>query len=917
MITRKTFPSHICLRCQSRLARLSKSYNSQFAIRSASTDADSSPTPKPLPAKRLPPRSDIRQHRLFLVPHGRLGQPTHRHYKFIRKDDADFYGHTGQKLLGEREKLQIKTLGKPTDVIILRGSKISHYSPRQRYIPDNGQQNIDIIARLDRERGLVDQTEVEKNIDEFRPKENEEPKTRKEFNAFVDKLQNAFNSPQLEEYIGSFEGKLTLQTPPEFSPRSSLLDPIDPSCYADDALVLVETPWLPETSAPNGYLEEKLSLRGYALASHTKKQRLVVKLLRECWKLELPDVVSWVGHIDLLLRPGDVEHLAQSPLLEAMLEKILPKDDEGVELYHETNIVRVTGTYRHCGKAVKLIKDTLKMITRKTISLSKLFSASQGGISGVWQHTPDDIATWADRHFDEATLEELGKLTNCYISISKGKSMSGKKSRKSIQTQTKDVDILLSCIYRESWRSSRNDMAQRLLLSSDPFTSFPSRTHHVLGCRQVPNWNAGIFAASTAQDLPWKQKLREWTRWIAPVRSTTAQSGDEKEKRATKDVAKSQAHGPYPSGDEIESSAELQEKTSTIPMEDENWETESHVNSSAVFGRILHSHSKTSTSNQPTSPWGTIHTLRAFSTELPNVNDVLRRASLHPKGNRETLTLRFIPNPCAINPTTKEPIGLHVLSQYPPINMHFDIHEDQPLHLRSVEAITQEVKSDLMLPDQAVDVRFLRHSFRQLKPQKFNMPAITDFMKGSYMTRKARRLDIPPTINLPTLALTPTEEQSGTSNGVEYVFAEREVRSTLFLTYNDWALECTHIVGGKSSGTRSELSMKHINDSSESTQVELYDAALSLAESFGSSTGTHSRQSALEDGAPLISCINAKRQVVTPLIRTLSSRKFAEHLARPQRDRVLRVGWEPQKTKKAKGSKNRKKKTHLKQEKEA
>ncbi|EHL01005.1 hypothetical protein M7I_3032 [Glarea lozoyensis 74030] len=317
--------------------------------------------------------------------------------------------------------------------------EMSKSSGTARYIPDNGQQNIDIIARLDRERGLVDQTEVEKNIDEFRPKENEEPKTRKEFNAFVDKLQNAFNSPQLEEYIGSFEGKLTLQTPPEFSPRSSLLDPIDPSCYADDALVLVETPWLPETSAPNGYLEEKLSLRGYALASHTKKQRLVVKLLRECWKLELPDVVSWVGHIDLLLRPGDVEHLAQSPLLEAMLEKILPKDDEGVELYHETNIVRVTGTYRHCGKAVKLIKDTLKMITRKTISLSKLFSASQGGISGVWQHTPDDIATWADRHFDEATLEELGKLTNCYISISKGKSMSGKKSRKSIQTQTKDV----------------------------------------------------------------------------------------------------------------------------------------------------------------------------------------------------------------------------------------------------------------------------------------------------------------------------------------------------------------------------------------------------------------------------------------------------------------------------------------------
>jgi hypothetical protein len=122
-----------------------------------------------------------------------------------------------------------------------------------------------------------------------------------------------------------------------------------------------------------------------------------------------------------------------------MLDKILPKDDEGIELYHESNIVRVTGTYRHCEKAVKLIKDTLKIITRQTIPLSKLFPASHGGLSGRWQHTPDDIAKWANRNFDDATLKQLGDLTNCHVSISTGKSLSVKKSGKKIQNQTKDV----------------------------------------------------------------------------------------------------------------------------------------------------------------------------------------------------------------------------------------------------------------------------------------------------------------------------------------------------------------------------------------------------------------------------------------------------------------------------------------------
>jgi hypothetical protein len=327
MITRKASASHICLRCQRRLANPSSSYRYRLAFQSTNTGTDPSSAPES-PSTSEPPgngehttapssrrrRSQVHQKLvpLPLYKHGRGPASSEgvKRYKVVQEDRSDFYGHSGQQKVGNREQVEINTLGKSTNVIVLRESKITRYDGTIYTPPAQQAEQVDIIARLDEERGLTSQTEIEQNINEFRPEHGQEPKTRAEFNKLVDKIQAAFTSSQIERYMGTFEGKRTLQAAPESGPALPLSAHDGASSISYKGLILKETPWIGETTHSTGYLEEKLSLRGYVLASHTNKHRLVVQLLRECWMLELPNVVVSLGHVDLLLRRGDVQLLS-------------------------------------------------------------------------------------------------------------------------------------------------------------------------------------------------------------------------------------------------------------------------------------------------------------------------------------------------------------------------------------------------------------------------------------------------------------------------------------------------------------------------------------------------------------------------------------------------------------------------------
>jgi hypothetical protein len=116
-----------------------------------------------------------------------------------------------------------------------------------------------------------------------------------------------------------------------------------------------------------------------------------------------------------------------SSVLDNIRDNILLNDDESIETFPESNIVRVTGTSVKCESAVKLIKETLQNIARTSISITDLFPVIRGKNFNTLKHVRGNLELWANRQFDDATLRELGKLTNSFVTKSFSKSANQKK----------------------------------------------------------------------------------------------------------------------------------------------------------------------------------------------------------------------------------------------------------------------------------------------------------------------------------------------------------------------------------------------------------------------------------------------------------------------------------------------------------
>lgn len=202
----------------------------------------------------------------------------------------------GNKQQQERERLDVEALGRPADVIVLRDPKFRTYSHVEIISPDEKPQSIDILAALDNERGLAGQQEVDENINQFRPKNGREPQDWDAFNTLVKDIQASFTISQLARYITSF----------------TKAHGAEPSTPSDRLLIPRITQWMPVSSQTTKRSGDNHT-PGYSLASYTYKQRMVLRLLRECWEVEVPELEASVGEVELELKPKDYDLLMSKP----------------------------------------------------------------------------------------------------------------------------------------------------------------------------------------------------------------------------------------------------------------------------------------------------------------------------------------------------------------------------------------------------------------------------------------------------------------------------------------------------------------------------------------------------------------------------------------------------------------------------
>ena len=225
------------------------------------------------------------------------------HYPFVRPPDLgqsyeppapQLYKSRGRLVSPNQEGLSIDILGKPGFAVVLRERE---HLEKQREMPKPEPQELDPEGQVDPASYLmaekdagVTREEVLLNIHELKPTDSVCLSVA-DFDALKKTLLDGFTSPQLADYIN--EDRESRRFSGEVENR------------------LIETPWVlelqPWTLLTSGATDRDpgAHLSGYIANARSRKERLAVLVMRECWDVGSKADVDRDGFASLTLR--DVE----------------------------------------------------------------------------------------------------------------------------------------------------------------------------------------------------------------------------------------------------------------------------------------------------------------------------------------------------------------------------------------------------------------------------------------------------------------------------------------------------------------------------------------------------------------------------------------------------------------------------------
>lgn len=406
---------------------------------------------------------------------------------------------------------------------------------------------------------------------------------------------------------------------------------------------------------------------------------------------------------------------------------------------------------------------------------------------------------------------------------------------------------------------SNIDIARRLLLTS---VKDLGRTKHRLVYDTTSTKEGRFIEAVVPSVLPWRERLRAWSRWTTPSRKVkqlpirTPVTGIFIKKPGNGRTATAEA----------EAGASTNDLTTTASRS--CWIPQYHTETSAVLGKILHS--SLYSPDTPPVPLALkgYNQIQTFATEIPNLSRLLSEAEIKtPRagGRVKSLVLRFLPNPFypisskvkykKKDLTKHTSIGPNALIAFPAIEMSFAI-DDLAGHptLESISAIVHESNTDVMLPHNNVDLRFLQRTISQLRldsvhRRQYIDPILKYVETWSVSPKNSQHFEIPPVVTLPIAKhLTrgpgfdllrgadlesPGDQDIDEVRMVPYLFAGLESRKSMAFTYKNWRLCYTSIEAGKAGARRSELKLRSVRNGKAVEETQFVDMAYQLAHYIG------------------------------------------------------------------------------------
>lgn len=300
--------------------------------------------------------------------------------------------------------------------------------------------------------------------------------------------------------------------------------------------------------------------------------------------------------------------------------------------------------------------------------------------------------------------------------------------------------------------------------------------------------------------LPLNERGTEWSRWRTGMNrkspSESALTRGRRSKNLTGTIASTHQF----------LFRRVQKKESTarhIPGNSEScWDKDLRQKTSVVFGQVLYPAKSTASENN----YHKVKSGREFLTTIPGLREFLRDLPSQHMFRQEQLFIRLTPTRWSGsqgNPT----------NDLPDLEIRISIDtENRTVGLHSVKLIVGETQSDVLLPDEATDLRFLAET--HLPTGKQVDQRIRDFIEASNLNIWGQdRLKTPARLQL---MIPPHALRSRIGNSkpvvipdseiqVDYVFAGLSHQSFFRVPYPEFELEYSIIEAGRTGGRRDEL----------------------------------------------------------------------------------------------------------------
>jgi hypothetical protein len=170
---------------------------------------------------------------------------------------------------------------------------------------------LDLGDILESEDYYPSLSETLRNIDELQPRSSH-PLLASDFAELQAKLEEGFTAPQLQQYILSFH---VLPRPP----KTDEPQPEEPPVFQtiSPPWVVKKHPWVPMTS--KGKKDTGDSSQWYIRQNMSPKEKLAVRIMRECWKLSSHKALETRGRLNVELADAEFSLLLRMSNLLALL----------------------------------------------------------------------------------------------------------------------------------------------------------------------------------------------------------------------------------------------------------------------------------------------------------------------------------------------------------------------------------------------------------------------------------------------------------------------------------------------------------------------------------------------------------------------------------------------------------------------